>query len=345
MTKSTVIAIDLAKNVFQVCKMTANGKVMYNKPVSRAKLATLLSIEPRALVAMESCGGTHHWARYAKAQGHQVKAMSARRVKPFRQGQKTDANDAEAIAIAARQPQIKACRLQTIEGQCQQGIVRIRDLLVNQKVATVKQLRDLLLELNYPIATGDAALLRAVPEILEDSENGLSSDFRVVLNEQWMHFKALLLRLQEVEQRLVRQANTDEICKRLQKLEGVGPVNALSLKMTLNDPQHFKSSREAAACIGVTPVQHSSGGKEKIGSITKLSGHKKLRSTLYEGAMSVIRQLSKREARTVKEQWLKELIARRGKKVAAIALANKNVRTAYAMLKNDTDYQPVMLAA
>lgn len=345
MTKSTVIAIDLAKNVFQVCKMTANGKVMYNKPVSRATLATLLSIEPRALVAMESCGGTHHWARYAKAQGHQVKAMSARRVKPFRQGQKTDANDAEAIAIAARQPQIKACRLQTIEGQCQQGIVRIRDLLVNQKVATVKQLRDLLLELNYPIATGDAALLRAVPEILEDSENGLSSDFRVVLNEQWMHFKALLLRLQEVEQRLVRQANTDEICKRLQKIEGVGPVNALSLKMTLNDPQHFKSSREAAACIGVTPVQHSSGGKEKIGSITKLSGHKKLRSTLYEGAMSVIRQLSKREARTVKEQWLKELIARRGKKVAAIALANKNVRTAYAMLKNDTDYQPVMLAA
>ena len=345
MTKSTVIAIDLAKNVFQVCKMAANGKVMYNKPVSRAKLATLLSTEPKALVAMESCGGTHHWARYAKAKGHQVKAMSARRVKPFRQGQKTDANDAEAIAIAARQPQIKACRLLTVEGQCQQGIVRIRDLLVNQKVATAKQLRDLLLELNYPIAAGDTALLRAVPEILEDSENGLSRDFRVVLNEQWMHFKALLQRLQDVEQRLVRQANTDEICKRLQKLEGVGPVNALSLKMTLSDPQHFKSSREAAACIGVTPVQHSSGGKEKIGSITKLSGHKKLRSTLYEGAMSVIRQLSKREARTVKEQWLKELIARRGKKVAAIALANKTVRTAYAMLKNDTDYQPVMLAA
>ncbi|MBN7821293.1 IS110 family transposase [Bowmanella yangjiangensis] len=345
MRQLNVLAIDLAKTKFQVCKRTPGGQIVYNKMVSRAKLTELLATEKPSLVAMESCGGTHHWARYAKAQGHQVKAMSARKVKAFLQGHKTDANDAEAIAIAATQPQVKACRLLSKDEQCQQSILRIRELLVHQKVASTKQLRDLLLELNYPIPVGDSALNQAVPEILEEAENGLSSDFRAVLSEQWQHIKVLWRRLEEVERRLTHQASTDVICQRLQQLEGVGPVNAMSLKTVLNASEHFKNSRQAAACIGVTPVQHSSGGKERMGAISRLPGHKKLRSTLYEGAMAVIRQLAKREARTVKEQWLQQLIARRGKKVAAIALANKTVRTAYAMLKNNTDYQPVMLAA
>lgn len=345
MAKLNVIAIDLAKTKFQVCKTAPDGTVIYNKMVSRNQLKKLLAKEREALVAMESCAGTHHWARYAKEQGHQVKAMSARKVKPFLQGQKTDQNDAVAIAIAATQPQVKACRLLTIEDQCQQGIVRIRDLLVKQKTASAKQLRDLLLEFDYPVAQGDSALMKAVPEMLEDAENQLLGDFRAVLHEQWAHLKLLLERIAKVEQRLTRQINSDEDCQRLQALEGVGPVNAIGLKITLGDPEHFKNSRNASACLGATPVQHSSGGKEKIGSISKLSGHKTLRSTMYEGSMAVIRQLDKRAPRTVKEQWLKQLIARRGKKVAAIALVNKNIRTAYAMLKNGTEYQPVMLAA
>lgn len=345
MANLNVLAIDLAKNKFQVCKTAPDGTVIYNKAVSRNQLKKLLVKERTALVAMESCGGTHHWARYAKEQGHHVKAMSARKVKPFLQGHKTDHNDAEAIGIAARQPQVKACRLLSVEDQCQQGIVRIRDLLVKQKTATAKQLRDLLLEFDYPIAKGDAALIRAVPEVLEDAENQLLGDFRAVLHEQWKHLKALLKLIEKVEQHLMRQIKGDEVCQRLQALEGIGPVNSISLKVTLSDTEQFENSRQASACIGATPIQHSSGGKEKIGSISKLSGHKVLRSTMYEGSMAVIRQLDKREPRTVKEQWLKQLIARRGKKVAAIALVNKNIRTAYAMLKNGTEYQPVMLAA
>lgn len=345
MAKLNVLGIDLAKNKFQVCKLTPDGTVIYNKMVSRKQLKELLATEKKALVAMESCAGTHYWARYAKEHGHKVKAMSARKVKPFRQGHKTDANDAEAIAIAATQPQVKACRLLTVEEQCQQGIVRMRDLLVKQKTASAKQLRDQLLELGYPQAQGDAALMRAVPMILEDAENQLTGDFRAVLHHQWQHLRALLVSIAEIEQRLTCVTNADQVCKRLQQLEGVGPINAMGLKIALNDPEHFKNSRAASACIGATPIQHSSGGKEKIGSISKISGHKKLRSTMYEGSMAVIRHLEKREARTVKEQWLKDLIARRGKKVAAIALVNKNVRTAYAMLKNGSDYQPVMLAA
>ena len=345
MRQLNVLAIDLAKNTFQLCKTTPGGSVISNKKVSRSQLATLLVNEPEALVAMEACGGSHYWARYAKAQGHQVKVMPAQKVKAFLQGHKTDPNDAAAIAIAATQPMVKPCRLLTLEDQCQQSIVRIRDLLVKQKTASAKQLRDMLLELGHPIAKGDAALMKAIPEILEDGGNQLPGDFRAVLDEQRQHLKTLLARIAEVEQRLKRQINDDEVCQRLQALEGVGPVNAMSLKITLSDTEQFNNGRQAAACIGATPVQHSSGGKERLGSISKKSGHKTLRSTLYEGAMAVIRQLDKREPRTVKEQWLTHLIARRGKKVAAIALVNKTIRTAYAMLKNGTEYQPVRLAA
>lgn len=271
--------------------------------------------------------------------------MSARRVKAFRQGQKTDANDAAAIAIAALQPQVKSTRLLSIENQCQQGLVRIRELLVTQKVATAKQIRDLLLDFGFPIPKGDSALFGALAEILEDAENSLGMDFRMAIESQRKHLNQLLARLTDIDTRLATQIKVDETCQRLQKLEGIGPVNAIALKLTLNTVEHFRNGREAAACVGVTPIQHSSGGKDKIGSITKSSGCKGLRSTLFEGALAVIRLLDKREARTTKELWVKAIVSRRGKKVAAIALANKTVRTAYAMLKHGTDYQPIMLAA
>ena len=182
-------------------------------------------------------------------------------------------------------------------------------------------------------------------EILEDAENSLGMDFRMAIESQRKHLNQLLARLTDIDTRLATQIKADETCQRLQKLEGIGPVNAIALKLTLNTVEHFRNGREAAACVGVTPIQHSSGGKDKIGSITKSSGCKGLRSTLFERALAVIRQLDKREARTTKELWVKAIVSRRGKKVAAIALANKTVRTAYAMLKHGTDYQPIMLAA
>lgn len=344
MIESNVIAIDLAKNVFQVCKLSARGQVIWNKPLTRSKLIALLVNEPVSLVAMESCGGTHYWARFAKTCGHSIKAMSARRVKAFLQGHKTDANDAIAIGLAALQPAVKSSRTITLEEQCQQGITMMRDLAVRQKVALAKQLRDQLLELGHPINKGDAALLRRVPEILEDAENGLPDFYREALYHQYQQLRDLLAHAEALEQRFKETVRQDPVCRRLSALEGVGPVGAMLLKLALSQPGHFTNARQAAACVGVTPVQHSSGGKEKLGSISKLAGDKKLRSVLFEGALAVIRSLDKREAKTTKEQWLKQLIHRRGKKVTAIALANKTVRTAYAMLKKNTDYQPALLA-
>jgi len=345
MNHSNVIAIDLAKNVFQVCKTNYQGNVIFNRTCSRQKLKELLVKENASLVAMESCGGTHYWARFASNHGHAVKAIAARHVKPFRQGQKTDANDALAISVAARQPHIHPSRLLSLEEQCQQSIVRARDLLINQKVKTSNHIRALMLELGIAIAKGDKSLRKAIPEILEDAENELTISFRMTLDVMYQHFQALLEKIESISKQLNQEVAKDKLCKRLQSLEGVGPICAIQLKIVLSQTGHYNKGREASACIGLTPVQHSSGGKQKLGSISKKSTHNTLRSALYQGALAVVVNIDKREARTHKDVWLKALIARRGKKVASIALANKTVRTAFAMIKNNQDYKPQLLAA
>lgn len=345
MNHSNVIAIDLAKTTFQVCKTDGNGNVISNKAVSRKKLKEILVKEKTALVAMESCGGTHYWARFAKQQGHEVKAIAARHVKPFRQRQKTDATDAMAIAVAARQSHVQASRLLSIEEQSQQSIVRARELLIKQKVKTSNHMRALLLEFGIPIAKGDKALQKAIPEVLEDGENSLTGNFRMMLDTIYQHFQALLERVEVISKQLDCVVNQDNVCKQLQALEGVGPISAIQLKIVLGQTGHYVKGREAAACIGLTPVQHSSGGKQKIGSISKKSAHNTLRSALFKGALAVVVNVEKKEPRTHKDIWLKNLVARRGKKVAAIALANKTVRTAFSMIKHNQDYKPQLLAA
>ncbi|WED20558.1 IS110 family transposase [Vibrio sp. JC009] len=345
MKYSTVIAIDLAKSVFQVCKMNFDGKIIFNREMSRKKLLEFLAREKATLVAMESCSTTNYWARYAKEQGHEVKAIAPRRAAAFRQGQKTDANDAIAIAIAATQSQIKSCRIPTVEEQCQQSIVHMRDLLVRQKVSISNQLRSYLLEFGIPITKGDKALREAIPYVLEDADNGLTGQFRACLSQMYEQFINLIEQVEAFTQQLQQSIAQDKVCRRLQALEGVGPVCSVLLKVALGQAEHFSKGREASACLGLTPVQHSSGGKQKIGSIAKKCGHNMLRSALFRGALTVVCKLEKREARTGKEQWLKDLTTRRGKKVAAIALANKTVRTALAMIKSDEEYKPQPLVA
>lgn len=345
MVNLNVIAIDLAKNNYQVCKIGKERQVIYNKEVSRQKLLQLLVSEKQSLVAMESCGGTHYWARKAKEAGHIVKPMSARVVKAFRQGQKTDANDALAIGIAAQQPTVKPSRLLSVNEQCLQSISAMREHFVKQKVALGNLQRGCLLELGIPIAKSDSKLIDAVESLLEDTSFNVPMAFRAslkIVNEQ---FKRVVKEIIALEKLIEEEIKNDEVCERLSKLEGVVPVGSMMLKVYFSCIEHFKNGREASACAGLTPVQHSSGGKEKIGSISKKSANKKLRSTLYQGALAVVSNVIKRASRTEKDEWLKKLIARRGKKVAAIALANKTIRTAFAMLKKNECYQPKLLTA
>lgn len=339
MNKYNVIAIDLAKNVFQICKTDHNGKIIYNREVTRQELKNILIQEKKSLVAMESCASTHHWARFAKSQGHKVKAISARTVKAFLQGQKTDANDAIAISMAALQPNVKHCRLITVETQSLQNMERSRSLILKQKKSIANQMRAQLLEFGYPIALSDKKLKEEIPNILGDAENELTGNFRFSLNLMLNHFITLLETLNEITKRCTKAVNEDDSCKKLMGIEGVGPVGSLGLMITLGDTTHFKNGREASACIGATPMQYSSGGKVNLGSISKHTGNKKLRSILYLGALGVVSKLKTREAKTEREAWIKSMLLRRPCKVVVIALVNKIIRTAYAMLKHDSEYR------
>jgi transposase len=345
MTKYNVIAIDLAKNVFQVCIMNKEGKILLNKAMNRNKLKQWLAVQAISLVAMESCGGASYWARLAVSLGHEVMMIPPRQVKPFRTGQKTDANDAIAIAVASRAPNIKPARHLTLEQQGLQSIEKMRDMLDKQKLQLSNQLRGLLLEFGIIINKSVSNFRQRLPEILEDAENELPFAMRQTLFQMWEFYTQLSKEFDLIDKQLRQLCGQDEDCQRLMQLEGVGPISAVRLKLQLAHGEHFQNGRQASACIGLTPKQHSSGGKVKIGSISKASCDRPLRSCLFLGARSVVSKLKNRPAKTEKERWLKALIERRGVNCAAIALANKTVRTAYALLKNDTEYNPMLIAA
>ena len=344
MTKPNLLAIDLAKNVFQVCELSPNGKVMFNREVSRTKLKALLMKENQCLVAMEACSSAHYWARYAIEIGHQVKVINARAVKAFQTKQKTDRNDALAIGIAAQQVHIHGTRIHSTEEQALQSLERTRHLAKTQLVAHGNQMRGLLAEFGIVLPQGLTKLRKEVPFILEEADNLLPASFRAALYRSWAHLLCQFEYLDELEKQLESLVKSNSACQKLMKLEGVGPLGALGLALRLGKGEDFANGREASANIGLTPKQHSSGGKEHIGHISKYSADKRLRSVLFQGALSVITHVLNRPATTYKEQLLQALVVRRGKKVAAIALANKTVRTAYALLKNDSVYQPIKLA-
>ena len=230
-----MLAIDLAKQVFQVVKTTGYGSLVYNKTVSREKLKELLHKESKALVVMEACGGSHYWCRYAQSLGHEVKALPARRVKAFRQGHKTDANDALAIATAARQPHLKPARILTTEEQGLQSIEKMRQLLVAHKTAMSNQLRGLLHEFGLVIAKSDAALKRAIPNLLEDGENGVPDCFRQSLAQMWSLFLTIETELAQLTSHQTQLTMQDAQSRSLIELEGVGPVGALGCLLYTSD--------------------------------------------------------------------------------------------------------------
>lgn len=337
MTYLTTVGVDLAKNVIQVSVVSARGKELANRSLTRRKFAEFLAQQPPSLVAFESCATAHYWSRTALRHGHQTRMIPAKAVTPFRQGHKTDSNDALAVAEAARRPNIKEAPLKTVEQQGLQAVHRSRELLVQECTALSNHLRALLLEFGLVIPKGFAALLSALPEVLEDGNNELPDLFRPTLHR--LHQRLLTLRedieilTREVEQLVKNHPD----CNKLQALEGVGPIGALLLYASLGSATAFRSGRQFAAYLGLTPQQYSSGGKTNIVGLSKHIGNKRLRSVLIMGARAYTYKLS--QPKTSKDRWLKALIERNGESRAAIALANKNVRTAWALITQKTEYR------
>lgn len=342
-----VIGIDLAKSSFQVATLSPDHQLLSNRCMSRARLEQWLAKQKPSIVAMEACGSAHHWGRLAQSLGHKVMIIPAKTVAPFRQGHKTDSNDALAIAIAARQHQTRSASVKTLEQQALQSIERMRQHWIDHQRATSNMMRGLLYEFGITIPKGGASLKRVVPELLSDAANSLPQAFLQQLTNVYQHWLQVQQELKQLEQQLSVLIKQQSPCRQLMALEGVGEVNALALFLILGkDGSAFKNGREAAACIGVTPKQYSSGGTVTLGGIGKKVGHKRLRANLIQGALAVATQLGRRAPKTSKELWLLRLIERRGLRRAAVALANKTVRTAWSMLHHDQPYrQPASIEA
>lgn len=337
MSYTTTVGVDLAKNVIQISVLSERGKELSNRSLTRRKFAEFLGKQKLSLVAFEACATAHYWARTAERFGHAVRIIPAKAVAPFRQGHKTDSNDALAVAEAARRPNIKDAPMKTLEQQAFQAIQRSRALLIQECTALSNHLRGLLLEFGVTIPQGFASLLRLLPEILEDGENEVPDLYRPTLHRLYQRLLELRADLDAMTREVTLLVAHHPVCSRLTALEGIGPIGAVLLYAALGSGQAFANGREFAAYLGLTPRQYSSGGKTNLVGLSKKIGNHQLRSVLIQGALAYVYRM--KEQKGSKDRWLRELIDRAGPRRAAVALANKNVRTAWAMLTRGTDYE------
>jgi len=337
--KLSRIGIDLAKNVFQLHGVDHSGKAVWKRRLKRDQWlkAVLDQGEPGCEIGMEACAGAHHWARELESRGYLVKLMAPQFVKPYVKSNKNDANDAEAICEAMSRPHMRFVTVKSIEQQDIQATHRIRSELMTQRTAKSNQIRGLVTEYGLVAPLTLRALRAAIPCWLEDAENGLTDHFRTLLHGVWTDLVTLDDRVLELDQTILKLANSNEVTRRLQQLRGVGPMVATALIATVGDARHYHGGRQMAAAIGLTPRQHSSGGKNRLLGISK-RGDVYLRSLLVHGARAVVSQAKHRDDRL--SRWVIGIAQRRHPNVAAVALANKTARMAWAMLRNETDYDP-----
>ncbi len=333
------VGVDLAKNVIQVHGVDCNEKSIWRRRLSRKKWLKVLleTVDPGCEIGMEASSGAHHWARQLQAQGFEVKLVAPQFVKPYVKNNKNDANDAEAVCEAMSRPSMHFVAVKSVEQQDIQAVHRIRSELVSQRTAKANQIRGLVSEYGLVAPRELRQLCRAIPDWLEDAMNGLSERFRRLLSGLWEDLKRLDRRVAELGRETALIAREQPAAQRLQQLRGIGPITATALIASIGDGSQFANGRQMSAALGLTPRQHSSGGKDRLLGISK-RGDSYLRTLLIHGARAVIRTAQHKEDRL--SQWVTALVQRSHPNVAAAALANKTARIAWAMLRYDTDYQP-----
>jgi transposase len=346
MDKHSVIGIDLAKRSIQVCLVnTRSNKVIKNKAVSSNKFLEHLSNVKPCRLFMESCSSAHYWARQLKPMGFEVQLISPQHIVRHRIGQKTDANDALAIAEAGLRTKMNFVTVKGIEQQNLQALERVRERLVKQKTQVTNQTHGLLLEFGIVSGRGLKAIKASISNALEDAENELTWEMRHLFAEQRDEINHLHERIVEFTKRIEHYSQIVSPCKSLTDIRGVGPISAAMLYVLLGNGKSFANGRQAAANIGLTPKQYSTGGKVSMYGIGK-RGNRRAKAVLIRGALAVIANLGDKQDRL--SCWLRALIARSCVNKAAVALANKTVRTAWAMLRHEQAYNAniaVMTAA
>lgn len=337
MSKNTAIGIDLAKRVFQVCIVAVqHQQVSVNKALQRGELLDFMRQQSPCRVFLEACGGAHYWARQIAAMGHEVKMIAPQFVVPFRKGHKTDRNDALAIVEAGLRPTMRFVPVKGLAQQDIQSLHRVRERLIKQRTQLINQMHGLLQEYGIASGRGQRALRQALWLALEDAENELTPAIRALLAEQVEELDQCNERLVQLDARVRQHARTLVPCRALHAIEGIGPIVATLMVCALGDGKAFANGRQASAYLGLTPRQYSSGGKVTLAGIGR-TGHRQLKAALIRGAHAVIQTLGDKD--DSKSRWLRALIARAGVNKAAVALANKTVRTAWAVLHSGKGYR------
>jgi transposase len=337
----TTIGLDLAKNVFQVHAIDGDEKVVARKQLKRSQMIPYFKALAPCLVGMEACATAHYWARELAKLGHEVRLMPAKDVKAYVKRNKNDAADAEAICEAVRRPTMRFVRVKSPEQQGRLMQHRTRDLLMRQRTQLINAMRAHLAELGIVSAQGREGLSELLSVISNEHEIEMPIDARASLMVLAAQLQALQTLIGTIDKRIMGQHRASDESKRLETIPGIGPIGATTIVAVVPDPTVFKSGRDFAAWIGLVPRQDSTGGKQKLGPISK-QGDRYLRRILVVGAHAVLRRARQNPA---KYPWLTQLLARRPFKVVAVALANKMARIAWALLAKGGTYRSPELAA
>ena len=332
----TTIGLDLAKTVFQVHGVDAHGKVVLQKQLTRAKVLGFFAKQAPCLIGMEACSGAHYWARELMARGHTVRLMPAQYVKPYVKGNKNDGNDAAAICEAVTRPHMRFVSINTPAQQDAQMLHRIRERLVASRTALINQIRGLCGEYGVVFGVGPTHVRRGLIRLLGENAPGLSGLALELLLDMHQQLQGLDERIAEYDARVARACRADERCQRLDAVPGFGPLTATALVAAVGDATQFPNGRQMAANLGLTPREHSSGGKQRLLGISK-RGDTYLRTLLIHCARTVLQHAAHKTDRL--SRWVMAVQARRGKNVAAVALANKLARIAWAVLARGRTYQ------
>lgn len=338
----TMIGVDLAKNVFQLHGVSLTGEVKFRKKLSRPQFRRFMEDQPASIVVLEACGGAHYWAQEVQRLGHQAKLIAPQYVKPFVKRQKNDAADAEAIVIAAQRPEMRFVEPKSNEQIARGVLFRARDRLVRQRTEQINALRSVLYEQGQVFPKG-VHQIKKISEFLAQTDNSLLALVREECEELLASISDLTARIEAKTLKLKKLSKQSEISRRLQTIPGVGPLTAMAVEAFAPPMDIFRCGRDFAAWLGLVPKQHSSGGKERLGKVSK-AGQVDIRRLLIIGAMTRIAWTGRKPCQD--GSWMDRMLKRKPKMLVAIALANKMARTIWAVLTKEEDYRdPAKTAA
>jgi len=333
--KVSIIGLDIAKSVFQAHGADESGDVVFRKKITRLKLLEFFASVPTCVVAMEACGGAHHWAREIGKFGHEVRLIAPKYVKPFVKRQKNDAADAEAISEAATRPTMRFVSPKTEAMQASGLVFRTRDILVRQRTQITNAVRGHLAEYGLVVPQGAGHFKKLVAQ-LEDSSSHLPEAVRSILSLLTRTATELDEKISQLDKEIARRTREDDVARRLMTIPGVGPITATAIAALAPPASAFRKGRDFAAWVGLTPLQKSTGGKQKLGATSKM-GERTIRRLLITGAAAAIHHATRRGASPT--SWLGSMLARKPRMLVTVALANKMARIVWALLINGEEYR------